>query len=178
MKKLVILALLFVGCLFIGCAFEDSKKISESDLLHKANPDGNYGNEITLEVKHPIGKLLGSPQTYLEEEVLVSGEITEVCPMRGCWINVKDSETGANLRIKVTDGKIVFPLSAKGKHVDVQGRFTKLEYTELQAKNWKIHLAKEQGITLNFEDINISPEDLVEYRINGTGANIYTYGYK
>ena len=50
MKKLVILALLFVGCLFMGCAFEDSKKISESDLLHKANPDGNYGNEITLEI--------------------------------------------------------------------------------------------------------------------------------
>ena len=91
---------------------------------------------------------------------------------------MKDPDTGSNIRIKVTDGKIVFPLSAKGKHVDVQGRFTKLEYTELQAKNWKIHLAKEQGITLNFEDFNISPEDLVEYRINGTGATIYTYGCK
>tara|TARA_B100001750_G_C15301950_1_gene492740 strand:- start:282 stop:812 length:531 start_codon:yes stop_codon:yes gene_type:complete len=176
MKKLIFI--LIVGSLFMGCAFEDSKKISETDLLHKADPDGNYGNEITLEVKHPIGKLLGSPQIYLEKEVLVSGEITEVCPMRGCWINVKDSETDANLRIKVTDGKIVFPLSAKGKHVDVQGRFTKLDYTELQAKKWKIHLAKEQGITLNPEDINITPEDLVEYRINGTGANIYSYGCK
>ena len=164
--------------IIFGCAFENSKKISETGLLHKANPDGNYGNEITLEVKHPIGKLLGSPQTYLGEEVLVSGEITEVCPMRGCWIDIKDSDTGSNIRIKVTDGKIVFPLSAKGKYVDIQGRFTKLEFTQVQARNWKIHLSEEQGITLNPEDINITPEDLVEYRINGTGANIYTYGCK
>jgi len=176
MKKLM--SILIVGSLFIRCAFEDFKKISEADLLHRANPDGNYGNKITLEVKHTIETLLGSPQTYLGDEVLVSGEITEVCPMRGCWIDVKDSETGSNIRIKVTDGKIVFPLSAKGKHVDVQGRFTKLEFTELQAKNWKIHLAEEQGITLNSEDININIEDLVEYRINGTAANIYTYGCK
>ena len=48
----------------------------------------------------------------------------------------------------------------------------------MQARNWKIHLAEEQGITLNPEDINITPEDLVEYRIKGTGANIYTYGCK
>ena len=123
MKKIIILSLTLI---IFGCAFEDSKNISETDLLHKANPDGNYGNKITLEVKHPIGKLLGSPQTYLGEEVLVSGEITEVCPMRGCWIDVKDLDTGSNIRIKVTDGKIVFPLSAKGKYVDIQGRFTKL----------------------------------------------------
>ena len=176
MKQLIFI--LIIGNLFIGCAFEDSKKISEADLLYKANPYGNYGNEITLEVNHPIGKLLGSPQTYLEEEVLVSGEITEVCPMRGCWINVKDPDRDSNIRVKVTDGKIVFPLSAKGKHVDIQGIFTKLEFTEEQAKKWRIHLAEEQGITLNPKDINITPKDLIEYRINGIGANIYTYGCK
>jgi len=164
--------------MFMGCTVEDTNKISEADLLHKANPEGNYGNEIRLEIKHPIGKLLGSPQTYLGEEVLVSGEIIEVCPMRGCWINVKDPETSSNIRVKVTDGKIVFPLSAKGKHVDIQGKFAKLEFTEAQARNWQIHLAEEQGIILNPEDIDITPEDLVEYRINGTGATIYTYGCK
>ena len=176
MKKLILI--LLVNSLFIGCTLENSKKVSESDLLNKTNPDGNYGNEITLIVNYPIGKLLDSPQTYLGEEVLVSGEITEVCPMRGCWINVKAPETGSNIRVKVTDGKIVFPLSAKGKYVDIQGEFAKLEFTETQARNWKMHLAEEQGITLNPEDINITPEDLVEYRINGTGATIYTYGCK
>ena len=43
MKKLIFI--LMVSSLFMGCAvqqaFEDSKNISETDLLHKANPDGN-----------------------------------------------------------------------------------------------------------------------------------------
>ena len=155
-----------------------NKNISETDLLNKADPVGTYGKNITLQIKSQISNLLDSPQSYLGENVLVSGEVTEVCPMRGCWIDVKDKDTDSNIRIKVTDGNIVFPLSAKGKHVDVQGKFIKLEFTEEQARNWKIHLAKEQGISLNSEDVDIYPEDLVEYRINGSGANIYTYGCK
>ena len=125
-----------------------------------------------------ISTLLNMPNQYLGKDVLVSGTITEVCPMRGCWIDVKDVNTDSHIRIKVTDGQIVFPLSAKGKHIDVQGEFTKLNFTEEQAINWKIHLAEEQGVLLNYEDVVITPDDLIEYRINGTGANIYTYGCK
>ena len=152
--------------------------VSETDLLHKANPDGWYGKGISLTVKKKIGELLNAPEKYLKQDVLVSGEITEVCPMRGCWIDVKDMDTDSNIRIKVIDGQITFPLSAKGKYVDVQGKFIKLEFTKEQAIKWKIHLAEEQGITLNPKDIKITPEELVEYIINGVGANIYTYGCK
>ena len=129
-------------------------------------------------VQNKISSLLKMPNQYLGKDVLVSGKITEVCPMRGCWIDVKDVNTDSHIRIKVTDGQIVFPLSAKGKYVDVQGKFTKLNFTEEQAINWKIHLAEEQGVKLNYDDVKITPDDLVEYRINGTGANIYTYGCK
>ena len=98
--------------------------------------------------------------------------------MRGCWIDIKDPESESNIRVKVTDGEIVFPLSAKGKYVDVQGTFTKINFTEEQAKKWKIHLAEEQGIHLIPDEVEITAKDLVEYRINGKGANIYTYGCK
>jgi hypothetical protein len=155
-----------------------NKNESEADLLYKVNADGDYGQRITLKIKNEISKLLEAPKVYLGQDVLISGEITEVCPMRGCWINVKDLNTNSNIRVKVTDGKIVFPLSAKGKHVDVQGEFSKLEFTKKQARDWKIHLAEEQGIKLKPKDIEITPEDLVEYRIKGVGANIYTYGCK
>jgi len=172
LNKYIILVIII---LITSCCY---KSESEADLLHKDNPNGSYGTGITMKAKNQIEKLLEKPKTYLGQDVLVSGEITEVCPMRGCWIDVKDADTDANIRIKVTDGKIVFPISAKGKYVDVQGEFTKLEFTEEQAKNWKIHLAEEQGIILSSEDIQITSEDLVEYRINGVGANIYTYGCK
>ena len=171
MKKLIfIITILIIS----NC----HKNISEINLLNKSNPDGWYGKGISIKEKNEIGTLLNMPNAYLDNDVLISGELTEVCPMRGCWIDVKDINSEAHIRIKVTDGQIVFPLSAKGKFVDVQGKFTKLNFSKEQAIKWKIHLAEEQGIQLNPEDIEITPAELVEYRINGTGANIYTYGYK
>ena len=155
-----------------------SQKIDEYDLLNKSNPDGLYGNAITMIDKNKIDNLLNSPNDFLEKTVFVTGEITEVCPMRGCWIDIRDPETKSNIRVKVTDGEIVFPLSSKGKMVDVQGKFTKLTFTKEQAKNWKIHLAEEQGVQLNPDDIEITEDDLIEYRINGVGADIYTFGCK
>ena len=45
------------------------------------------------------------------------GKILEVCPMRGCWINIGIPKNPQNyIRVKVTDGEIVFPLSSKGKN--------------------------------------------------------------
>ncbi|MBC8311418.1 MAG: DUF4920 domain-containing protein [Candidatus Marinimicrobia bacterium] len=109
---------------------------------------------------------------------IITEEITEVCPMRGCWIDIKDLDTGSIIRIKVIDGQIIFPLSIKGKYVDAQEKLTKLEFTENQARNWKIHLGEEQGIILKPENASITPEDLMEYRIHGIGANMYNYGCK
>ena len=171
MKKLLIIS-------SILCVSNCHNNVSETDLLNKANPEGKYGTEISLIEQNEISSLLNMPNQYLDKDVLVSGTITEVCPMRGCWIDIKDVNSDSHIRIKVTDGQIVFPLSAKGKYVDVQGEFTKLNFTEEQAINWKIHLAEEQGVKLNYDDVKITPDDLIEYRINGTGANIYTYGCK
>ena len=167
MKKIFILAVLIIS----GC--NDSQ--SESDLLHKKNPDGNYGSEIYLREYNLITELFDTPEIYLGDEVLISGEIIEVCPMRGCWINIKEANSDLHIRVKVTDGEIVFPLTSKGKYADVQGKFSKLEFTEEQARQWKIHLAEEKGIHLDSKDIIINPSDLVEYRIIGEGANIYSY---
>ena len=93
--------------------------------------------------------------------------------MRGCWINIKDKGSDINIRVKVTDGDIVFPLSSEGRQVDVQGIFSKLEFSEEQAINWKVHLAEEKGIQLAPEDVKIHPSDLYEYRIIGKAAKIY-----
>ena len=169
MKKLILISLIL-------CISNCQKEVSETDLLNKSDPNGMYGKGISLKIKNEINTLFSIPSNYLGKDVLISGKVTEVCPMRGCWIDVKDLDTDSNIRIKVTDGKIVFPLSAKGNYVDVQGEFTKLEFTEEQARNWKIHLAKEKVILLKPEDIEITPKDLIEYRINGIGANIYPYG--
>ena len=161
-----------ISLIIISCSLQET----ESDLLNKKNPDGFYGNMITLSEKSSFKDLFSLPNEYLGKDVFLSGEIIEVCPMRGCWINVKDNNSDLVIRVKVTDGIIVFPISSKGKQVDVQGKFSKLNFTEQQAKNWKVHLAHEKGITLNPENIILEPSDLIEYRIIGESAKIYSYG--
>tara|TARA_B100000212_G_scaffold319078_1_gene275975 strand:+ start:3866 stop:4363 length:498 start_codon:yes stop_codon:yes gene_type:complete len=164
--KLILILTVFV---FSSC----EKELSEYDLLHKNDPIGNYGSVIDLKEFKQIKTIIDNADDYLNTDVLISGTILEACPMRGCWINVKDNDSESVIRVKVTDGEIIFPLSSKGKQVNVQGIFTKLEFTEEQAKMWKIHLAEEQGIKLTENDVVINPTDLIEYRIIGKAANIY-----
>ena len=160
---------LLIIFLFVGCV----KELSEYDLLHKSNPIGKYGDKINLSESKKIEDLINNSENYLDKNVLISGEILEVCPMRGCWINVKNKDSNTNIRVKVTDGEIVFPLSAKGKNINVEGIFSKLEFSKEQAIKWKIHLAEEKGIELLPQDVIINPSDLIEYRIIGKAAKIY-----
>ena len=151
-----------------------NKNISENDLLNKKVPFGYYGGKIELKQELGLEKLFHSPDKFLNEEVLISGNITEVCPMRGCWINVKDNNSDLQIRVKVTDGKIVFPLSAVGSSVKVQGVFSILEFSKEQAIQWKVHLAEEKGEFLNPDSVKLVEADLIEYRINGIGAHIFS----
>ncbi len=86
---------------------------------------------------------------------------------------MQDDTSQETIRIKVTDGEIVFPLSAVGKKIIAEGEFTKLELSEKQAKNWKHHLAIEQGIDLDTSDIGLSNKDYYEYRLNSNAAKIF-----
>ena len=97
-----------------------------------------------------------------------------VCPMKGCWIEIKDYDSNQIIRVKVKDDVIVFPQDAKTKKAIVKGIFTKINFSEEQAIKWKIHLAEEKGIKINESDVTLDSSDLIEYRIKGLGAKIIT----
>ena len=164
--KIILFAILIIH---IGC----SVKESENDLLNKVNPIGIYGNRISNGAIYSIDDLLSSPDEKLGMNLLVTGIITDVCPMRGCWLQIKDDNSNSTIRIKVTDGEIVFPLTAKGKNIIAEGKFVKLELSEKQAKNWKHHLALEKGIELDTSKVVLSSSDYFEYRLNSRSAKIF-----
>ncbi len=145
---------------------------SESELLNKPNPKGSYGTSIANGVIKDVTQLLKNPNNYINKNILAAGVVKEVCPMRGCWIQISDESQIGIIRVKVTDGEIVFPKSAKNHNITVQGTFMRLNLTKEQAINWKIHLEAEKGIELNPNDIVLKEEDYYEYRINCTGAVI------
>ena len=133
-----------------------------------------YGDDFNYDSIQSISSLIDNPNQFLDKQIVTEGKIVDVCPMKGCWIEIKDSDSDQIIRVKVQDDVIIFPQDSKEKKVIVNGVFTKIEFTEDQAIKWKIHLAEEKGLKLEESDITLDSSDLIEYRIKGLGAKIIT----
>jgi len=154
MKKLLIIpiALLFSGYLF-----------AQTD-------DGKFGGEITLEEKTNISDILNSPENYLEQKVLVEGEVLDVCQKMGCWMEIESEVEGQHIKVKVEDGVIVFPVEAKGQTALVEGTVYKIELTQEKAVEYLEHVAEEQNEEF---DPSTVTGPMTIYQIKGLGAEIY-----
>ncbi len=128
-----------------------------------------YGKDITLKEKTNISDILSNPEDYLDKTVLIEGEVLEVCPMAGCWIEVASSVEGEKIKVKVKDGEIVFPEEAKGKNALVEGKVYKIELTVEEAVEYYEHQAEETGD--EFDPATVT-EAVTIYQIKGLGAEI------
>jgi cytochrome c-type biogenesis protein CcmE len=129
-----------------------------------------YGKGVTASEVVAISDLLAKPDTYVGKTVRVEGLITDVCPKRGCWMDLASDKEFQTVRIKVDDGEIVFPLDAKGKQAVAEGVFTKIEITKDQALEHAKHLAEEKGE--KFDPAQAKDLPTAIYQIQGTGAVI------
>ena len=130
----------------------------------------NYGAEITLKEKTKISDILADPESYLDQTVLVEGEILEVCPMMGCWMELKSDDGEGMIKVKVKDGEIVFPVEAKGSTALVEGKVYKIELTQEKAIEHFQHVAEEKG--QEFDPSTITGPMTI-YQIKGLGAEIH-----
>ena len=159
--------------LLIVC-FSCNSNDSEQKLLNKSNPSGLYGNMSKTDKVYGVDELIQNKDDYINSIVKVTGLIEEVCPMRGCWLQVGgEDNNNKKIRFKVKDGDIVFPLSSKGRKVVAEGQFSVLSLNTKQAKNWKKHLAAEKGIDIDTASIILTDNDYFEYRLNTSGAEIF-----
>lgn len=87
--------------------------------------DTKLGTGVTLKEATPIAALVERPQEFVGKTVRIDGVATAVCEQMGCWMAVASEAKpdGPTVRLKVEDGVIVFPVSAKGKKVSAQGTF-------------------------------------------------------
>ena len=69
----------------------------------------------------PVEQLLVQPASYLDKVVTISGTVDSVCSKQGCWMKFSADSDKGPFRIKVRDGEMVFPLSAKGKTAYASG---------------------------------------------------------
>ncbi len=128
-----------------------------------------YGEPVSDATTIRISDLLADPERYIDQKVKVEGLVEDICPMKGCWIDILDRQSKETVRFKVEDDVIVFPAEAKGSQVVAEGIMRKHEMSKEQAINWLRHLAEEKGET--FDDSTVTgPMDF--YQIEGLGAQV------
>jgi hypothetical protein len=83
------------------------------------------GTGVSLKETTAIKLLVEQPSAYVGKTLRVDGIATAVCTHMGCWMAVaaEGDEKGPTVRLKVEDGVIVFPVSAKGRKVSAEGVF-------------------------------------------------------
>lgn len=131
--------------------------------------DKQFGQALSQDSLTAISDILANPNTYLGKKVLVQGRIVDVCKKRGCWMEIAGDKEFESIRVKVDDGVIVFPLSARGKMAKVEGILEKYELTLEQTIKRLEHHAEEQGE--EFDPATVT-EGLTFYQLRGLGALI------
>jgi len=83
------------------------------------------GAGVSLKDSTAVKALVEQPAAYVGKTLRVDGVATAVCSAMGCWMAVaaEGDEKGGTIRIKVDDGVIVFPMTAKGRKVSAEGVF-------------------------------------------------------
>ena len=113
---------------------------------HGAGDDTKLGAGVTLREATPIPFIVKAPQDYVGKTVRIDGIATAVCAEMGCWMAVADSakKNAPTIRLKVEhEGAIVFPMSAKGKHVSAEGRFESIGGGDAHGKEAAAEHAKQ-----------------------------------
>lgn len=122
------------------------------------------GKGVTLTEATPLKALFETPEKFVGKTIRIDGVVTAVCQEMGCWMALGESAQAENsVRLKVThDGKIVFPISAKGKMASAEGVFVKVSATDKESQE----VIKEQAAAMKVSDFSKT------YQINTTGAVI------
>jgi hypothetical protein len=144
MKKALILG--FVAAVSMGMAAEEK-----------------FGTGVTLDTATPIADVVRNPEAFVGKTIRIDGTATAVCAHMGCWMAVSETDKAdsATVRLKVEDGVIVFPVSAKGKAVSAQGTFERIKADDAEGKEAASEHAKHQA----------KPETATaKYQLKATGA--------
>ncbi len=94
------------------------------------------GTGVSLKEVTPIAALVERPADFVGKTIRIDGVATAICAHMGCWMAVapEGDTNGTTIRLKVEDGVIVFPVSAKGKKVSAEGVFEEVKTSDAEGK--------------------------------------------
>jgi hypothetical protein len=68
-------------------------------------------------------------------DVVIKTTVAEVCPKKGCWMNVQGAKPGEQVRVTFKDYGFFVPTELAGKEVALQGRYVEHEETVAEQKH-------------------------------------------
>jgi len=110
-----------------------------------ASASQSFGPAFDTAGSVTVAQVLTKPAAYLQQPFTVQGKIDAVCQKKGCWMQFMTAANEPTFRIKVKDGDMVFPVSAKGKTAYAHGSLKAKPMTLEQTKTYLKHRAEEQG---------------------------------
>ena len=124
--------------------------------------DGTYGAGVNVQAATKVSDLYASPDTFVGKTIRVDGVVTSVCTEMGCWVAVKDKVTDQSVRFQAEhDGKIVFPITLKGKSGSFQGEFVRIAANDMEGHEAAAEHAQSEPKSADFGS---------RYQIKVTGA--------
>ncbi len=128
-----------------------------------------FGSEVDLKALTPVSRIVAAPDQYLEKQLTVQGRIHSVCSNKGCWMQLESDQANQQFKIKVRDGDMVFPVSARGKTAFATGKLHKME---LDLESSREHLADiAQRQQKSFDPASVT-QPLVLLQLVPTGVEI------
>lgn len=127
-----------------------------------------YGAGVKVKKATSVAQILADPEAYVGKTVRIEGKVVDVCPMKGCWMELQEGTS--KLKVKVDDGVIVFPVDAKGKLAVAEGTVESIPMTREGYVSWLQHLAEEKGEKFDASTVGEGPFRI--FQIRGTGARI------
>jgi hypothetical protein len=131
-------------------------------ILH-AQKSETYGAGVSLKETTPLAQLIDKPADFEGKTVRVEGVVTAVCMHMGCWMALTPDTSSADAKtmlIKVDDGVIVFPPSAKGKRAVAQGVIERIG-------------GSREGQEAASEHAKSTGASKVAWQLKATGAMVY-----
>ena len=137
----------------------------------RAEDGKTYGSGVSLTEVTPIAALVTAPAAFEGKTVRVYGTVTAVCAHMGCWMALAQTDSGGvagpnppTVRLKVDDGVIVFPVSAKGRRASAQGVIERVAAGGAEAQEAAGEHARAEGKKAS---------DAAQWHIKVTGAVVY-----
>lgn len=140
--------------------------VGVSVVTAQAQAPQTFGAGVTLTESTSVARLLEAPAEYEGKTVRVEGTVKAVCAHMGCWMAFAATEPtdSRTLLVKVDDGVIVFPVSAKGRRAVAQGVFQRIGASDAEGREAAGEHAKQTAS---------AGQAQTTWQLKATGAVVY-----